>query len=91
MPADWHEQHENIVTMLADLGSPESVEALHHAATFVPQYLDWNEDRPLAIKAIWALGAIAGDDASRALTELTGHPDEVVRAAARDQLGRRGR
>ena len=89
LPADWHKQHENIVTMLADLQAPEAVDALHHAAVRGPAYLDWNENRPLAVKAIWALGAIPGAEAERALTGLAGHPEKVIREGAQSQLDRR--
>jgi HEAT repeat protein len=91
VPEDWHKQHENVVAMLSDLRAPEAVDALHHAAVWAPAYLDWNETRPLATKAIWALGAIPGPEAERALTGLADDPDEVVRDAARAQLDRRRR
>ncbi|HEX8343293.1 MAG TPA: hypothetical protein VF657_00935 [Actinoplanes sp.] len=91
LPVDWHKQHENIVTMLVDLRSPDAVGALHHAAVSGPAYLDWNENRPLATKAIWALGVIPGGEAERALTELADDPDEIVRQTAQSQLDRRRR
>lgn len=89
LPADWHIQHEVIVTMLSDLEAPEAVWPLHHAATFVPDYLAWNENRPLASKAIWALAAIEGAEAREALAMLTEHPDEVVRETAQARLRER--
>jgi HEAT repeat protein len=91
LTTDWHEQHETIVTMLADLRSPDAIDALYHVATWVPEYQDWNEARPLASKAIWVLGATPGEEAERALIELSKEPDEVVREGARAQLERRRR
>jgi hypothetical protein len=89
VPADWHQQHENIVTMLGGLRTPEAVGALQHAATWVPDYLEYDENRALATKAIWALGGTPGAGAERALAQLRESDDEVVREEAQAQLRRR--
>src|SRR4051794_28845967 len=38
VPADWHQQHENIVSMLGKLKDPSATAALRCAATWVPAY-----------------------------------------------------
>ena len=58
--ADWHHKHEDVVSALGQLRSPAAVEALYHAAWWVPDYLDFDESRALAVKAIWALGGTPG-------------------------------
>jgi hypothetical protein len=61
---------------------------LYHAAWWVPDYLDFDESRALAVKAIWALGGTPGAEAEQALERLLGAEGEVVREAARAQLAR---
>lgn len=41
--ADWHRQHEDVASALQDIGSPESVDALSHLATWAPAYLRTDE------------------------------------------------
>jgi hypothetical protein len=67
---DWHQQHENLVSMLGALRSPDATGALIHAAIWVPDYLEWDENRALATKAIWAIGDTPGNEAERALHQL---------------------
>jgi len=55
----------------------------------VPPYLDFDESRALARKAIWALGAIPGPEARQALTWLMDAENSVVREGAEAQLARR--
>ncbi|MBB2749926.1 UNVERIFIED_ORG: HEAT repeat protein [Rhizobium aethiopicum] len=55
----WHFKHEDVVSALADLKAPEAVEALYKVTYWVPSYLEFDDARALAVKAIWALGAIA--------------------------------
>ena len=89
-PADWHHKHEDVVSMLGKLKSPETVNALYHATQWIPDYLDYDESRALARKAIWALGGVPGPEATQALTLLLEDKDEEVREAAAEQLRRRG-
>jgi hypothetical protein len=89
IPADWHQQHENLVSMVGDLATPAAVDALHHAATWVPDYLDFDDNRALAVKAIWALGAIPGTAPEHALEELSRSADGIPREEAVAQLARR--
>ncbi|GGT26938.1 hypothetical protein GCM10010222_80910 [Streptomyces tanashiensis] len=88
--ADWHTRHEDVVRMLGKLRSPKAVPALGEAARWVPEYLDWDENRSLAVKAIWALGAISGPETQEALEGLRDAENEIIRENAVKQLERRG-
>lgn len=88
--ATWHQGHEDVVAALGRLRSPEVVPSLLHAAQWVPDYLEFDESRALAVKAIWALGATPGPEALGALRTLLANGDERVRDTARAQLARRG-
>jgi hypothetical protein len=83
---DWHFAHEDIVSALADLRTPKSVEALYHATQWIPEYLDFDEARALAVKAIWGLGAIEGSAAQEKLDLLAGSDDPILRENAIYQL-----
>jgi hypothetical protein len=87
--ADWHQRHEDVVTALQDLHTPAAIPAFVHATSWIPAYLDFDESRALARKAIHALGETPGAEAERALAELTGSDDEILRETARRVLQRR--
>jgi hypothetical protein len=87
--ADWHCKHEDVVSALARLQAPAAVDVLYHAAWWIPEYLDFDESRALAIKAVWALGGTPGFEAEQALMRLVTAGDEIVREAAKTQLVRR--
>ncbi|WP_426366921.1 HEAT repeat domain-containing protein [Streptomyces sp. E-08] len=89
-PAEWHRDHEDIVRMLGRLRSPETVPTLVLATHWVPEHLDWDENRALAVKAIWALGAIPGPETRDALEGLRDDGNEIIRENALNQLARRG-
>ncbi|MEU5894314.1 HEAT repeat domain-containing protein [Streptomyces sp. NPDC047461] len=89
-PADWHREYEDIVRMLGRLRSPKTVPTLVLATRWVPEYLDWDENRALAVKAIWALGAIPGPETREALEGLRDDENEIIRENAVKQLARRG-
>lgn len=84
--ADWHQRHEDVASALKVVCSPESVDALTHLAEWVPGYLDYDDARALATKAIWALGAISGNAARTALESLACAGDSIVAEAAKAQL-----
>ncbi|MGQ0775200.1 MAG: hypothetical protein ACT4NY_12395 [Pseudonocardiales bacterium] len=86
---DWHFKHEDVVTLLGRLRSPEAVDALYEAAQWVPEYLDFDENRALANKAVRALGAISVEGAEKALKRLLSSDAEVIRNQAAAQLDRR--
>jgi hypothetical protein len=87
--ADWHHSHEEVVTALGQLRTPAAVDALYQATQWVPGYLDFDESRSLARKAIWALGGIPGQQAEKALLRLLHDDDWTIRDEAGVQLGRR--
>lgn len=88
--ADWHQRHEDVAEALGKLRSPASVDALVHLAQWVPEYLEFDDARALATKAIWALGAIAGDAAHEALESLAHSEQPIVADNATAQLRRHG-
>jgi hypothetical protein len=85
----WHVKHEDVVTALGKLRTPKAVDGLLSATKWVPDYLDFDESRALAVKAIWALGSIEGPEADAALNELLNDPDPIVAAGAAKQIERR--
>lgn len=87
--ADWHESHEDVVGLLDRLRTPRAIGALTGATEWVPDYLDWDENRALARKAVWAIGKIPGPEAEAALERLLKADDEIVREEAATQIERR--
>lgn len=87
--APWHFKHEDVVTALGQLKSPKAVEGLHAATKWIPEYLDFDESRALAVKAIWALGRIKGPEAEAALSALIKDPDPILAESATVQIERR--
>ncbi|MFJ3901121.1 HEAT repeat domain-containing protein [Streptomyces sp. NPDC090025] len=88
--ADWHYKHEDVVSGLGRYRATRTVPALVAATGWIPDYLDYDESRALAVKAIWALGAIPGPEARQALEDLRDDENEIVRENALKQLARRG-
>lgn len=86
--AEWHERHEDVASALARFQSPAAVDALVHLAVWVPQYLDFDDARALAVKAIWGLGAIPDLSAKRGLEHLATAENGIVAQAAMQQLER---
>lgn len=87
--ADWHQRHEDVVMALGKIKSPDSVDALVHMAQWVPGYLEYDEARALATKAVWALGGIDGDASDQALSMLADSPASIVAKEAQAQITRR--
>lgn len=87
--ADWHRKHEDIVTALGQLRTAATVDALVKATQWVPEYLEYDEARALAVKAIWALGSTPGPEAGQAPTLLLRSDNEIMRETARTVLERR--
>jgi len=56
-----------------------------------PDYLDYDESRALARKAIWAIGKTPGPAAEQALVRLSRSEDDILREEAEHQLDRRNR
>ena len=87
--ANWHSSHEDIVEALETWPSPDAVEALFSATQWIPNYLEFDDSRALAVKAIWALGKIPGTEAERRLKELARSGNAILRRTAVKQLERR--
>jgi HEAT repeat protein len=87
--AEWHHKHEDVVSALGQLRTPDAVDALEWMAQWIPGYLDFDENRALATKATWALGGTPGPEAEQALVGLLGSDSEIVREEAKAQLKRR--
>lgn len=85
----WHEAHEELVDMLSDLATPETVPGLLLMTQFIPPRREWDESRSLARRAIWALGALDGEVAGQLLVRLSQDPDERIRGFAQRQLDHR--
>jgi hypothetical protein len=88
---DWHHSHEDIVSSLENWPTAETVEALFQATQWIPKYLEFDDSRALAVKAIWAIGKIQGVLAEEKLVELARSRDPVVRTNAQKQLERHRR
>jgi hypothetical protein len=87
--AEWHVCHEDVITALGSLNSPAAVNALYQATQWIPSYLDYDETRALAVKAIRALGRIPGVEAERALRRLVDSDDSIISERAKRELARR--
>ena len=86
--ADWHREHEEVASALDRLRTPALLDALYYLTQWVPDYLDWDEDRGLARKAVWGLAKTPGPEAAAALRRLLDDPDEHVRSYAAKRLTR---
>ncbi len=87
--ADWHRCHEDVVSALQKLPSEDNVEALSAATQWIPEYLQYDDSRALAVKAIWALGKVRGDAAAKKLDALANSDNMILRSNAVEQLRRR--
>lgn len=86
---DWHFSHEDVVTALGNLQNTRAVDSLLQLTQWIPKYLEFDENRALAVKAIRALGRIPGPEALQALEELLHSDDEIIQGAAGGELERR--
>src|ERR1043166_363356 len=80
--AEWHVSHEDVVSALDGLRTPSAVKPLFRATQWIPGYLDFDESRALAVKAIWALGNIPGAESEKKLDLLARSDDPIVRENA---------
>jgi|KBSMisStaDraftv2_1062788.scaffolds.fasta_scaffold614829_1 hypothetical protein len=86
---NWHFDHENIVSALDKFRSPRAVDALFHATQWIPDYLEYDETRALAVKAIFALAKIPGVESQSKLEVLAGSHDEILQKRAKHLLAHR--
>jgi len=86
--ADWHQSHEDVASALGELSSSSATAALLHLAEWVPSYLEFDDARALAVKAIWGLGSIRSEEAHSALESLSQSKSKIVAENAVAQLQR---
>lgn len=86
---DWHHSHEDVVSALDELRTPDAVEALFRATQRIPKSLEYDDSRALAVKAVWALGKIPGTEAETKLKTLARSDNAILRKTAIEQLERR--
>jgi hypothetical protein len=89
--ADWHDGHEDVVSALGSLPNPQNANALFMATQWIPESLEYDEVRALAVKAIWALGETPGEEAKEKLDVLARSDDPILRRTASQQLARQQR
>jgi hypothetical protein len=87
--AEWHFSHEDVVSALGRFHTPNAVGPLFRATQRVPEYLNFDDSRALAVKAIWAPGRIPGSEAETKLELLTHSENAILRENASKQLARR--
>lgn len=87
--ADWHQRHEDVVTALDNLRDPRAIDALDRAAFKLHPYLDYDDTRSLADKAIWALANLSDATADQKLRSLAESGEPVLAKYAREQLYRK--
>lgn len=85
---DWHSSHEDVVSaiQMGRFNSDTAIDALYTAAMVAPAYLAFDDARALAVKAVWALGAIPGKHSEALLMLLVNSLSSKVREAAKQQL-----
>lgn len=84
--AKWHFMHEDIVSALGELKSPQTLDALYQITQWIPEYLEYDDSRALAVKAIWAIGGINAAEAEQKLTKFLSSTDPILKAEAEKQL-----
>lgn len=86
LDANWHRRHEDAVSALATLKSPESIDSLFRAATARFDYLAFDASRALGTKAVSALSDIDDPAAIEKLRLLAESKDAVVSRKAKKRL-----
>jgi hypothetical protein len=83
---EWHYRHEDITTILQDLKSPKSSDALYDRALVKPVYMNYDESYSLARKCIHALGDINTEYSRDKLILLAASDIPIVKEKAEKQL-----
>lgn len=86
LDSDWHHSHEDSVTALDGLRASEAIEPLFRATLIRHDYLEFDQSRALAIKAIYALSHINDPAASEKLRVLAASNDPIVANKAKQRL-----
>lgn len=84
--APWHTRHEDVVSALADLKDPSSVEILARTAVASHPYLEFDKAFALGTKSIYALWGIQTPEAVAKLGELARNKNRVLKSTAKDRL-----
>jgi len=79
---DWHYSHEDLVSAIEKLQITTCISALYHATQWVPEYLEYDDSRALAVKAIWALWKLRTEESMRMLENISLSKDRIVRDTA---------
>jgi hypothetical protein len=89
--ADWHYSHEDAVSALDHVRAAGAVEPLFRATQRIPKYLEFDEARALAVKAIWALGNLGSAEARTKLEILAQSGNAILRNVVKEQFERMDR
>ena len=84
--AKWHGRHENVVDAIVSFADENGLCALYHATQWVPDYLEYDDARALAVKAIWGIGGIGGERAKYFLEKIASNENEIISRLAISQL-----
>lgn len=82
----WHYQHENIVTMLQSIKSPNCIDTLYDTALAHFDNVAYMETYALARKCIHALGDINTEYAKEKLRLLAASSIPIIKEKAEKQL-----
>jgi hypothetical protein len=86
LPEAWHTCHGDIASLLQDLASPASAEALHRTATLEFGYLPHDGSLDRARKCTWAPADIGTPAARVFLQDLAGCPEKTIAGYAQRRL-----
>jgi len=84
--ADWHYSHEDVASALKKINTAECVNALHHLAIWIPDYLAYDDFRALGSKAVWALNDIGTPSSQQALQEIAETQNDLIGELAKEKL-----
>jgi hypothetical protein len=85
---EWHQSHEDVISALDELRDAGLVDLFYEATQVIPKYLEYDDARALAVKAIWALGNIGSRLADEKLQIISQSNNPILRDAALHQLTR---
>ena len=84
--ADWHFKHEDIITALDQLRSPQSVDVIYRTAIRQFNYLEYDESYALGVKCIWALRHIGTLEVVERLQQLAQSDNSIFQEKATKRL-----
>ncbi|HKP96265.1 MAG TPA: hypothetical protein VJ385_10945 [Fibrobacteria bacterium] len=82
----WHTSHENVVSGLAKIKDPSSVDVLARTAVAHHAYKEWDKAFALGTKSIYGLWEIQTPEAVAKLGELIGNKNRVLKSTAKELL-----